>query len=559
MAEQEWWKEAIVYQVYPKSFMDSNDDGIGDIKGITQKLPYLKTLGVDVIWLSPVYQSPMDDGGYDIADYYSVDPMFGNNQDLDDLINLAKEQKQQILMDLVINHTSDEHEWFQKALADPLSKYRDYYIFEEGFEGGPPNNWRSYFGSSAWEPVPGEENQYYLHAFTKKQPDLNWENNEVREELYKMVNFWLDKGLGGFRIDAILNIKKRVERGYFKADGEDGLAFIGDWILNQPGIEIWLNELNRRCFIPHNSMTVAEADVPDERLAEYIGKEGFFSMVFDFSYTDIDVPTTGEWFKPTGWTIGEMKANIFKNQLVTQAKGWGALYLENHDQPRSINKYLPVEHQNDHSKKMLATLFMCLRGTPFIYQGQELGMSNIQMSSMDDYDDIATHDQYRRARLAGLSEEQAFARMYERSRDNSRTPMQWSSEKQAGFSNGQVTWLNVNPNYLDINAEAQVGQVGSVFSYYQQLIALRKAGAYKELLVYGTFEPITTESETLIVYKRQYQGRGLLIVINFDQNPQTFPLETDDLQLILSNEQKVVNDKGELLLAPYGCFIFATD
>lgn len=559
MTEQEWWKEAIVYQIYPKSFMDSNDDGMGDIRGITQKLPYLKKLGVDVIWLSPVYQSPMDDGGYDIADYYSVDPMFGTNQELDELIEQAKQQGQKILMDLVINHTSDEHDWFQQALADPASPYRDYYIFEEGYQGGPPNNWRSYFGSSAWEPVPEEGNMYYLHAFTKKQPDLNWENEQVREALYQMVNYWLDKGLGGFRIDAILNIKKRIEKGHFQADGEDGLAFIGKWILNQPGIETWLNELNRRCFIPHNSLTVAEADVPDERLAEYIGKEGFFSMVFDFSYTDLDVPATGEWFKPTDWTIGEMKKAIFKNQLVTQEKGWGALYLENHDQPRSINKYIPVEDQDDRSKKMLATLFMCLRGTPFIYQGQELGMSNIKMTSMADYDDIATHDQYRRAILGGLSETEAFERMYERSRDNSRTPMQWNTETNAGFSKAQKTWLKVNPNYLEVNVSDQVGQPESVFSYYQSLVNLRQTSPYKEVLVYGDFEPIVTESETLIVYKRRYQSRELLVVINFSRQLQFFQLEDGFKYLVLSNNQEVPNDQGTIRLMPYSCFIFTTD
>lgn len=558
MMKQEWWKEAVVYQVYPKSFMDSNDDGVGDIKGITQKLPYFNELGVDVIWLSPVYQSPMDDGGYDIADYYAVDPLFGTNQDLDELLEKANENGQKILMDLVINHTSDEHQWFQQALANPNSKYRDYYIFEEGYQGGPPNNWRSYFGSSAWEPVPGEANVYYLHAFTKKQPDLNWENAEVREELYQMVNYWLDKGLGGFRIDAILNIKKRIERGHFQADGEDGLAFIGKWILNQPGIEVWLQELNERCFMPHNSMTVAEADVPDERLGEYIGQEGFFSMVFDFSYTDLDVPATGEWFKPTNWTVGEMRDFIFSNQLLTQEKGWGALYLENHDQPRSINKYIPEADRHDQSKKMLATLFMCLRGTPFVYQGQELGMSNHQMASLDQYDDIATHDQYRRARLSGLSEEEAFTRVSERSRDNSRTPMQWNTEKNAGFSKAQTTWLKVNPNYVTVNAEAQVGQPASIFAYYQQLIALRRHSVYKELLVYGEFEPVETDSETLIVYKRQLKGESLLVIINFSHQVQAFKLEEAYSELVLTNDQKIINDKGQLVLHPYASFIFAS-
>jgi glycosidase len=283
----------------------------------------------------------MDDGGYDISDYFQIDELFGTNEDLDELLEKAKQLDIKVLMDLVVNHTSDEHVWFQEALHNPASKYRDYYIFKEGIDGNPPNNWRSYFGGSAWEPVPNEKNMFYLHAFTKKQPDLNWENEEVREEIYTMINYWLDKGLGGFRIDAILNIKKRLEYGIFESDGEDGLAFIGHWILNQPGIEVWLKEMRERTFKPHNSMTVAEADVPNERLDEYIGEDGYYSMVFDFSYTDIDVPETGEWFKDSQWTWTDMRTNIFTNQLVTQDKGWGALYLENHDQPRSINKYIP--------------------------------------------------------------------------------------------------------------------------------------------------------------------------------------------------------------------------
>lgn len=521
-----WWKESVVYQIYPKSFQDSNGDGIGDIQGIISRLDYIKQLGIDVIWLCPIYKSPMDDGGYDIADYYSVDEMFGTNKDFEELLEKSKATGIKIIMDLVVNHTSDEHDWFQKALKNPNSKYRNYYIFEKGVDGKPPNNWRSYFGGSAWEPVPAEENMYYLHAFTKKQPDLNWENQNVREDIYAMINYWLDKGIGGFRIDAILNIKKRLEYKEFKPDGEDGLVYIGHWILNQPGIEEWLKELNERTFKRHNSMTVAEADVPNERMKEYVGDEGYFSMVFDFSYADIDVPETGEWYKPTGWTWEMMRENIYINQLLTQENGWAALYLENHDQPRSINKYIPEKDINDITKKMLATLFMMLQGTPFIYQGQELGMTNIEMDSMSDYDDIATHDQYNRALLSGLASEKAFDMVGKRSRDNSRTPMQWDNSLNAGFTKADDTWLKVNSNYLKINAADQMKDDSSVLNYYKQLIKLRKHSVYKDVIIHGEFIPIKEMNRQTIVYKRSLKNQSILVAINFtDENQEVYVTE----------------------------------
>ncbi|EAC5508098.1 alpha-glucosidase [Listeria monocytogenes] len=522
---KEWWKESVVYQIYPRSFQDSNGDGIGDIRGIIERLPYLKDLGINVIWLCPVYKSPMDDGGYDISDYYEIDPMFGTMSDMDELIEKAEKLGIKILMDLVVNHTSDEHEWFEKAIADPKSKYRDYYIFREGINGNPPNNWRSYFGGSAWEAVPGEENMFYLHAFSKKQPDLNWENIVVRNECIQMINWWLEKGLGGFRIDAILNLKKRIEYGTFPADGEDGLVFIGHWILNQPGIEEWLKEIDERTFKKHNAFTVAEADVPEERLSEFIGENGHFRMVFDFSYTDIDTPETGEWFKNSEWTVKELKEKIITNELVTQRNGWGAKYLENHDQPRSINKYLPQEYQDDRSKKMLGTLFMMLHGTPFIYQGQEIGMSNTRMESIDDYNDIATHDQYHRAILSGMSPEEALEGMYRRSRDNSRTPMQWNNQKNAGFSDSDEIWLKTNPNYLDINVEQEQTDDNSVLNFYKKLIHLRSdSSKYKEVAVYGELLPVESRDE-VIAYKRKTDDAELLIIVNFSDSENQLCIE----------------------------------
>ncbi|MCI9167135.1 MAG: alpha-glucosidase [Dorea sp.] len=555
MKKSDWWKHAVVYQIYPKSFQDSNGDGIGDLKGIISRLDYLKRLGVNVLWLCPVYQSPMDDGGYDISDYYHIHPMFGDDADMDELIRKADGMGIKILMDLVVNHTSDEHEWFQQALKDPDSKYADYYIFKETADGNPPNNWRSYFGEPAWTRVEGT-NRFYLHEFSRKQPDLNWENEALREEIYRMVNYWLDKGLAGFRIDAIGNIKKRLEYETFQPDGEDGLRYIGDWVLNQPGIEVFLQELNERTFRPHNSMTVAEANVPEELLNLFIGEEGFFSMVFDFSYTDIDVPATGEWFRPRDFTVEELRKAIFSSQRMVQEKGWGALYLENHDQNRSVNKYIPEEEIGYHSKTMLASLFFFLRGTPFIYQGQEIGMENIRMASIDDYDDIATRGQYARAMNAGLDKETAFDIVAKRSRDNSRTPMQWDSGKNAGFSSADRTWIRVNPNYKSINAADQE-HPDSVLSFYRELIRLRKDSKYSDIIISGEFLPYESEDPCVIAYQRSTAHERLLVIHNFQNRQSAIRLPKGHLKTVTGNfpDNHTQKDTPQRLyrLLPYEC------
>ena len=555
MKKSDWWKHAVVYQIYPKSFQDSNGDGIGDLKGIISRLDYPKRLGVNVLWLCPVYQSPMDDGGYDISDYYHIHPMFGDDADMDELIRKADGMGIKILMDLVVNHTSDEHEWFQQALKDPDSKYADYYIFKETADGNPPNNWRSYFGEPAWTRVEGT-NRFYLHEFSRKQPDLNWENEALREEIYRMVNYWLDKGLAGFRIDAIGNIKKRLEYETFQPDGEDGLRYIGDWVLNQPGIEVFLQELNERTFRPHNSMTVAEANVPEELLNLFIGEEGFFSMVFDFSYTDIDVPATGEWFRPRDFTVEELRKAIFSSQRMVQEKGWGALYLENHDQNRSVNKYIPEEEIGYHSKTMLASLFFFLRGTPFIYQGQEIGMENIRMASIDDYDDIATRGQYARAMNAGLDKETAFDIVAKRSRDNSRTPMQWDSGKNAGFSSADRTWIRVNPNYKSINAADQE-HPDSVLSFYRELIRLRKDSKYSDIIISGEFLPYESEDPCVIAYQRSTAHERLLVIHNFQNRQSAIRLPKGHLKTVTGNfpDNHTQKDTPQRLyrLLPYEC------
>ena len=572
MKDKEWWKKAVVYQIYPKSFRDADGDGSGDIKGITERLDYLKWLGADVLWICPVYCSPMDDNGYDISDYYHIDPSFGTDEDMDELIREAGKRGMKILMDLVVNHTSDEHEWFRKALEDPDGKYAGYYIYKEGRNGEAPDNLRSYFGGSAWEPV-GDGSRFYFHAFGKKQPDLNWENEELREEIVKMVNYWLDKGLGGFRVDAIGNLKKNLNTSYYQPDGEDGLAYAGNYILNQPGIETYLAELRDRAFKPHNSMTVAEVSVSDEELEEFIGKDGFFSMVFDFSYADIDIPKTGEWFLDTGWTAADLRENIFHSQLETQKRGWGALYLENHDQPRSVNKYLPSEDINDCSKKMLATLYMMLRGTPFIYQGQEIGMTNIEMDSISDFDDIATADQYKRALEYGKTEDEAWNAVSKRSRDNSRTPMQWDDKRNAGFSDADRVWLKVNPNFDVINVSAQSQDETSVLQYYRKLVKLRKEGRYADILTEGEFRPYEAEGDT-ICYIREKDGRSLLVLNNFGKRQERVKAEKrycrvvccsygdrEEGEILVNSgtERRHAADTTEYVLRPYESLVLAED
>lgn len=552
MTRNEWWKHAVVYQIYPKSFQDTNADGIGDIRGIIQRLDYIKDLGVNVIWLCPIYQSPMMDNGYDIADYYHVDPMFGTDEDLEELIQTAEKKGIKILMDLVVNHTSNEHEWFKKALENPDGTYGKYYIFRKGSNGQPPDNLRSYFGGSAWEAI-GKDDLYYFHCFAKEQPDLNWENKELRQEIYRMINYWLDKGIAGFRIDAIGNIKKNFVKEYYQPDAADGLCYAGHWIQNQPGIEALLKEMDDCTFRPHNSMTVAEVGVPEERLGEFIGKDGFFRMVFDFSYSDIDVPDSAEWYKPTGWTIADLRQNIFHSQCVTQEAGWGCVYLENHDQPRSVNKYIKEEDINYHSKTMLAMLFLCLRGTPFIYQGQEIGMSNIRMESLEDYNDIATIDQYNRALKDGVDKEDAWNAVYRRSRDNSRTPMQWNSKKNAGFSDADNTWLKVNPNYRKINVEAETTEQFSVLAFYKNLIKLRRDSKYSDLFVYGTFEPHKEESPFIIAYERKTERESMIAYFNFQNREETVNIPIGYEEKIIGNYTDVSITKGQYCLRPYEC------
>lgn len=544
--KKQWWHDKIAYQIYPKSFNDTNNDGIGDIRGIIEKLDYLKELGIDIIWISPMYKSPFVDQGYDISDYYSIAPEFGTMEDFDELLEEAKRREMYIVMDLVINHCSDKHEWFQKALADPYGEYADYFYFREGKNGNPPSNYRSYFGGSTWEPVPGT-NKYYFHAFAKEQPDLNWENPKVKDKLFDMINWWLDKGLAGFRIDAIINIKKDLEFPSFEPDGPDGLVSIAKMVEEVDGVGELLEEMKHRTFEKYNAFTVAEVfNMREEELPEFIGDNGHFSTMFDFSAHCVALGEHG-WYDSKPLNFNSWRDAIFNSQMKTKKIGFLANIIENHDEPRGASRYLPDYALNDAGVKMLATTNILLRGLPFIYQGQEIGMRNCPMDSIEEYDDLESKNQYQISINAGLSNEEALKICYKHSRDNARTPMQWSAEKNAGFSEGKP-WLKVNPNYKKINVESQLNNEDSVLKYYKKLVALRKSKEYNEIFTYGDFEPAYLDKNKIFAFYRELNNVKILVAANFGENDMTLELEKDNNEILLSNMNSRLSANHELNL-----------
>lgn len=546
--EQHFWQEEVVYQIYPKSFYDSDGDGIGDLKGITEKLDYLQELGVTMLWICPIFTSPMVDNGYDIADYKGIQKEFGTMEDLTELIDTAKEKGIKLILDLVVNHSSDEHAWFQAALADSESPYRDYYIFKSGEAGNPPNNWRSIFGGSVWEPVPNEDNMYYFHTFDKKQPDLNWENPALRQEIYEMINWWLEKGIAGFRIDSITFIKKDQDYGDVPVDGSDGLGSVKNKTRNRPGIEEFLAELNRETFKKYECVSVGEAPgVPYEQYDQYIGEDGYFNMIFDFHYADIDVENGSEWFRRTNWQPQDLKELLFKSQKAIKKNGWGANFLENHDQPRSLSKYITDEkYQNEIGAKALGTLFFFLRGTPFIYQGQEIGMKNFQRTTIEDFNDVSSIDNYHRSLLEGYSEEEAMKFVNQRSRDNTRTPFQWEASDNAGFNHSGKAWLKLAGDQAEVNAADQVQREDSVFSHYKQMIQLRNHSAYRETLIYGEFLPLNTTG-AVIAYERSGK-ETIQVFVNLSNQPQKIEAAGE---VLLNNYLELMEQDGAQVLQPY--------
>ncbi len=545
--EKKWWHDKVAYQIYPKSFLDTNGDGIGDLAGILSKLDYLKGLGIDILWLSPIYPSPFADQGYDISDYYGIARQFGTMEQFDELLAQAKKRDMHIIMDLVINHCSNEHEWFRKALADPEGEYADYFYFRRGKNGNPPSNLRSYFGGSCWEPVPGTD-KYYFHMFAKEQPDLNWENPVVRQKLYDMVNWWLDKGLAGFRIDAIINIKKDLSFPDYPADGPDGLAMCTQMVDSVEGVGDFLADLKTHTFAKHDAFTVAEVfNMKPEELRCFIGDDGYFSTMFDFSAHILSTGAHG-WYDAPDIDFARWRDVIFRSQEETQGIGFKANIIENHDEPRGASRFLPDYARNPMGKKMLGTVSLLLRGIPFIYQGQEIGMTNAHWGSIGEFNDINTKDQYRVALGAGLTEQQALGACEKMSRDNARTPMQWDSSPNAGFTTG-TPWLKVNDNYPEINVAAQENDPDSVLNYYRRLTALRKSPEYRQLFTYGKFRPAFEKSHRILAYYREKDNQRVLVAANFGREKQHLHLPGTVKKTLLTNSGREITGSA-MTLAP---------
>ncbi|MDO4308711.1 MAG: alpha-glucosidase [Eubacteriales bacterium] len=555
MAET-WWKQSVVYQIYPRSFKDSNGDGIGDLNGITEKLDYLKELGIDVIWLSPVYESPNDDNGYDISNYRGIMKEFGTMEDYDRMLAAAHERGIKIVMDLVVNHTSDEHPWFVESRKSKDNPYRDYYIWREGKEGNPPNNWESCFSGSAWK-YDEETDMYFLHLFSKKQPDLNWDNPKVRDEVFDMMEWWCQKGIDGFRMDVISMISKvpGLPDGKLK---ESGYGDFGPFVQNGPHVHEYLQEMNRRVLSKHSLLTVGECSgVTIEEAKKYANSDGSeLSMVFQFEHMDLDGGETFKW-NDRKIDLVELKETLSKWQVELYGKAWNSLYWCNHDQPRILSRLgNPSKEYHDVSAKMLATCLHMMQGTPYIYQGEELGMTNVPFEKLEDFRDIESINAYRECVGKNLIAPDDMMRYLRyKSRDNARTPMQWDDTENAGFTAG-TPWIMVNPNYTEINAKEQLAREDSVFHYYQKLIRLRKE---YPIIVYGKYSLLLPQDRSLYVYKRELDGQTLLVICNFtDQEvPYEIPeeLKGRDKKVLISN---ISGDygKNDMDLKPYEAMVF---
>lgn len=526
--KKQWWKEAVCYQVYPRSFKDSNGDGIGDINGITEKLDYLKDLGIDVIWISPIYDSPNDDNGYDISDYQNIMSDFGTMEDFDRLLIETHNRDMKLIMDLVVNHTSDEHPWFIESRSSVDSEYRDWYIWQDGKEGKEPNNWASIFEGSAWELDP-VSNQYYFHTFSRKQPDLNWDNQKMRQSIYNMINWWLDKGIDGFRVDAISHIKKSFDKG--DIDNPDNLDYVPSFTrhMNQPGIQEYLEEIKEETFSKYDVMTVGEANgVTIEDSYEWVGEEvGKFNMVFQFEHLKL-------------WEIHDKRLNIlkYKNvlndwQVGLHNKGWNALFIENHDRPR-IPSTWGSENYRYESATAHGAVYFLQQGTPFIYQGQEIGMTNFPFKDISEFDDVHAKNIYNVELANGRNADDIIADLQSNSRDNSRTPMQWDASENAGFTNG-TPWLKVNPNYKAINVEKELNDENSILNFYKKMIKFKKS---HEIATYGDFKLIYPEDENVFAYARTLNDELLYVIGNLTSNPvkvSDSQIEFDSSDIVLNN------------------------
>ncbi len=544
MNELKWWQKSIVYQIYPKSFQDTTGTGVGDIPGVTSHLDYLKSLGTGAIWLTPVYPSPMVDNGYDISDYCGIDPSYGTMEDMEELIAEAKKRDIRIVMDLVFNHSSDQHPWFLESKKDRTNPKADWYIWRDAKpDGSAPTNWRAIFGGSAWTWCE-ERQQYYLHTFAEAQPDLNWENPEVRQALFDAANFWLDKGVGGFRIDAIVYIKKPA----FKdgpVDGADGLSGIHEMTANTPGILDFLHEFRRNVFDGHDIFTVGEANgVSPEELPQWVGKDGVFSMLFEFSHLELSYPEGEIWCKRFAWKLSQLKDALSASQAATAKEGWYPIFFENHDQNRAMHRYFPEGTDPKVAAKALATVLFTLRGTPFVYEGEEIGMTNTAFPKIEDYNDISTHGQYEYALKEGLSPEEALKAVQFQSRDNARTPMQWTREANAGFSDG-TPWLPVHKDFMDCCVEAESEDGTSVLSYYRQMNRERTEGKASEILLQGSYEELLHEDEHVYAFKRVLGEHAAYTVVNFTNDTVTYDSSVlEDADILIGNYENA--QKGTL-------------
>lgn len=535
MIKEPWWKNAVVYQIYPRSFYDSNGDGIGDIRGIVGKLDYLEYLGIDAIWLSPVCRSPQYDNGYDISDYQDIDPLFGSLADMDELIQKAKERGIRIIMDLVLNHTSDEHPWFLEAKKSRDNPYHDYYVWRDGDPSAPPNDLKAGFGGSAWEWTE-ECGQYYLHQFSAKQPDLNWDNPAVRREIYKMIDWWTRRGVGGFRLDVIDLVAK-----------EPDMSVTAEGKMLHP----YLKEMSREVFQENDLVTVGEAwSATPERAFLYSNPDGSeLSMVFQFEHIVLDQKPDGEKWDLAPLPFVAFKKILNKWQTQLYRKGWNSLFFGNHDLPRSVSRFGDDGVYREKSAKMLALCLHGMQGTPYIYQGEELGMTNVRYN-IEEYRDIELLNMYRERKQAGYPEEEIMESIYAKGRDNARTPMQWNAGENAGFTTG-TPWIKVNPNYTQINAEQEMAEEESVFHFYRRLIRLRKE---KRILTDGKYEPLLADDPAVFAYTRENEDSRLLVICNFTDRQARYELDEnwEDGEVLLSNEKQTLTQG---ILQPYGAYM----
>jgi oligo-1,6-glucosidase len=559
MTNQAWWKESVVYQIYPRSFYDSNGDGVGDLRGTLQKLDYLKELGINVVWLCPVYKSPNDDNGYDISDYQDIMDELGTLADWEELLTEMHKRGLKLVMDLVVNHTSDEHPWFQESRKSQENPYRDFYIWRSARDGREPNNWRSFFGGSAWQ-YDEQTGDYYLHLFSKKQPDLNWENPRVREEVYKMMDWWLQKGIDGFRMDVINMLSKTPGLPDAPVINNDQYQFGGQYFINGPRLMEFLAEMKQKVLSRYDILTVGETPLVSTQDAIEIANEetGALKMVFQFEHMDLSAETGAGIGTRKSRSLSELKAIMSRWQKDLENRAWNSIYLGNHDQPRSVSQFGDDGLYRVESAKLLATFIHMLQGTPYVYQGDEIGMTNVAFASIDDYRDVATRNMYKEAvDEKGIDPQQVLKIVHSKSRDNARTPMQWDASEQAGFTTG-TPWIKVNPNYKDINVANAVADPDSIFHYYKKLIRLRKENP---VIVYGSYALMLASHEEIYAFTRTLDKDRLLVLLNVSRNSTVFNLPENisfaSTELLINNyEVNPDKDIREIKLRPYEARVY---